>query len=166
MPSSLHTAVAFLDLFSVGGYEGQSKVFCQENMLLVMMSWEMREETGRQAVTACVCVCMWEQEVLPSLCGAICCTELRFQRCSAEPGEDGVMCLHGLGSKCRRRKGCLQLLWHSHSNYLWSVMDRSLRASFMLGFSKPGQESCNNSIWYGIANRNLVQGKDRQSSAL
>lgn len=28
-------------------------------------------------------------------------------------------------------------------------------AGFMLCFAKPGQESCNSSIWYGIANRNI-----------
>lgn len=164
MPSSLRTAIAFLDLFSAGGYKEQSKIFCQQNMLL-MMSREMREETAKQAVTACVCVFAWEEDVLPSLPGAICCTDLRSRHCSAEPGVDAAMCLHGLGSKCRR-KCCLQLFWHSHSNHSWSVTDRSLRAGFMLWFSKPGQESGNNSIWYGIANRNVAQAKDRQSLAL
>lgn len=46
------------------------------------------------------------------------------------------------------------------------LLTEVLRAGFMLQFSKSGQESCSSSIWYEIANRNVVQGKDRPSSAL
>lgn len=35
------------------------------------------------------------------------------------------------------------------------LLIKSYGAGFMLHFAKPGQESCNSSIWYGIANRNV-----------
>lgn len=106
MPSSLQSVTASCHLFFQESCNGQYKIFCKQNMLLVMTE-EINNEAAKQAGRVWSWVCVRGRSVTCSI-GSICCTELTSPRCSAEPSLDAAMCLHGLGSKCRR-KCCLQL---------------------------------------------------------
>lgn len=106
MPSSLQSVTASCHLFFQESCNGQYKIFCKQNMLLVMIE-AINNEAAKQAGRVWSWVCVRGRSVTCSI-GSICCTALTSPRCSAEPSLDAAMCLHGLGSKCRR-KCCLQL---------------------------------------------------------
>lgn len=100
---------------------------------------EPRGERGSSwgGIAGCTRVSVWD---MSPLCGAMCCTDLRPPHSSAELSMDAALCLHGLGSK-GRRKCCLQPFWHSHSHHSWSVTDTSFKSRLRASVFK---------VWTGI----------------